>query len=451
MGGTLQIHGEQNRLPWTRLAETLEKSTSGTQLNVQLVDDVSSWRVGDKVVITSTDFDHNQAEVFEISAVRGNVVDLTGAVRFTHFGEVWETIDMRAEVGLLSRNIKISGDIETGKEPCLGELSDCLDAEDDFDFFGGHIMAIEGFKSYSIRGAELYHMGQAEVLGRYPIHFHMAHDTSRGGVPSIISDNSIHDTFSRCITVHGSHNVELRNNVAFNHFGHCFFLEDGGEKNTVIIGNLGLGTKKGELTPGDMRPTTFWITSPLTTLKDNVAAGSDNEKGFGIWFLFPDEPVGPSKGLGFLGLFEAKYTPITAFDNNVAHSNGETGFGLFRRLGENHEVVGCSTYSPRVDPYDTKSDLAQVALTNFVGYKNRKRNVRCRSRAAVMRNFKLADSRVGIEFERNMFGGYQRVVDAVIAGETPNIGNDFKVRVDGVMRTMDRSYPEKVVSGASKR
>ena len=41
------------------------------------------------------------------------------------------------------------------------------------------------------------------------------------------------------------------NNVAHDTFEHCYFLEDGGEKETVFEGNLGLTTRPGFLTPSD--------------------------------------------------------------------------------------------------------------------------------------------------------------------------------------------------------
>ena len=86
--------------------------------------------------------------------------------------------------------------------------------------------------------------------------------------------------------------------------------EDGGEKRTVFDHNLGMGTKKSSLTPSDREPSTFWITSPLTTLTNNAAAGSASKTGVGIWYLFPDKPVGPSAGLGLFAKLEAKSTPI---------------------------------------------------------------------------------------------------------------------------------------------
>ena len=51
-------------------------------------------------------------------------------------------------------------------------------------------------------------------------------------------------------------------------------------------------------------------------------------QGNGIWFVFPWEPVGPSKGLGFMAYGEAMHTPITKFENNVAHSSDSVSVQL---------------------------------------------------------------------------------------------------------------------------
>ena len=81
------------------------------------------------------------------------------------------------------------------------------------------------------------------------------------------------------------------NTVAYNTFGHCYFMEDGGEKNNTFHHNLGLLTKRmtpdlldrNGTIPSDRMPSTFWITSPLSVLTENSAAGSD---GMGIWYIF---------------------------------------------------------------------------------------------------------------------------------------------------------------------
>ena len=90
-------------------------------------------------------------------------------------------------------------------------------------------------------------------------------------------------------------------------------LEDGCEQNTVFDHNLGLGTRRGSLTPSDKQPTTFWFVSPLVEVTNNAAAGSETKDGMGIWFLFPDEPVAHCKGLNIFEKKEAKSTPIPRY------------------------------------------------------------------------------------------------------------------------------------------
>jgi len=39
--------------------------------------------------------------------------------------------------------------------------------------------------------------------------------------------------------------------VGYNTLGHCFFLEDGNERDNVLVHNLGLVTRPGSLLPAD--------------------------------------------------------------------------------------------------------------------------------------------------------------------------------------------------------
>ena len=170
------------------------------------------------------------------------------------------------------------------------------------------------------------------------------------------------------MTVHGSHNVSVIGNVAYDHYGHCYFLEDGGERNTHFLYNLGVGTRKGILTPSDGQATTFWMTSADVKMIGNVAAGSDYAKGVGIWFIIPEKVTGPSAGLKFFSMpKEGKHTPVQEFRDNIVHSNGQAGLGFFKRLGKNHEILGCSTYSPLVNPADDTSEYEPVILENLTG------------------------------------------------------------------------------------
>ena len=45
--------------------------------------------------------------------------------------------------------------------------------------------------------------------------------------------------------------LQVKNNFCLNTLGHGYFLEDGGEKRTVLEGNLGAGQKKATLIPSD--------------------------------------------------------------------------------------------------------------------------------------------------------------------------------------------------------
>ena len=85
----------------------------------------------------------------------------------------------------------------------------------------------------------------------------------------------------------------VEDNVAYEHLGHCYFLEDGVEKDTVLRGNLGLGTRRtsSSTIPSDRDPATFWVTHPSALVTGNTAAGSE---GKGFWFLQARLPTGAS-------------------------------------------------------------------------------------------------------------------------------------------------------------
>ena len=58
-----------------------------------------------------------------------------GKPRYLHVGEEIDGVDMRAEVGLLSRNIVVMGETEAKCYPYSHHVCDFFD----FDTFGGHI------------------------------------------------------------------------------------------------------------------------------------------------------------------------------------------------------------------------------------------------------------------------------------------------------------------------
>ena len=215
-GGTLNLHGDRTNT-WTKLASTAEAGSNSIE-----VLNAAHWRVGDD--------DRAGLDGFRSPAGRaahhlppssGNTITLDKKLDYMHFGKITFDVDERGEVGLLTRNIKIQAS---------------ADAEQ--SFFGGHVMAMVGSKMF-VEGVEFNRMGQNLTLARYPIHWHLIGDAQG----QYIKNSAIHDTYNRCVTVHGTNFVHVENNVTYNTVGHCFFLEDGIEHGNEFIKNLAIQTK----------------------------------------------------------------------------------------------------------------------------------------------------------------------------------------------------------------
>ena len=428
-GGTLNLHGNITNT-WTRLAETAEKgSTTIKVLNAE------QWQVGDEIVLASTDYNPRQAETRHITAISGNTITLDQPLAYMHFGEITYGVDERGEVGLLTRNIKVQASEDAAES-----------------YFGGHIMAMITSKMY-VEGVELNRMGQHMELARYPIHWHLV---GEGGKGQYLRNAAIHDTFNRCVTVHGTNDLQIENNVTYNTVGHCFFMEDGIETGNAFVKNLAIQTKchptmecvpnnlaaNGEidaenrrelrdisfsgrhtLLPSDNTVSSYWITNPDNSYIDNVAAGSDST---GFWFSIPMHPNG-----AFLGTDDSlntwpRRTPLRAFRGNVAHSNFD-GFMIDRHIDEDN-TFGLASWplQPLADPDDLESEVMETHFENLTAWKNRNGGLWGRGDLYVYSNMTLADNAIGMTQAAGDIGSLpfsSRLIDGLVVGETDNIGN----------------------------
>lgn len=419
LGGTLDLHGDREN-SWTKLARTAKAGSSKIE-----VLDASSWRVGDEIVLASTDFNPRQAERRHIAAIKGNSLTLDKPLEYMHFGEITFGVDERGEVGLLTRNIRIRASDDAEKT-----------------YFGGHIMAMAGSKMY-VSGIELDRMGQHMHLARYPIHWHLIGE----GEGQYIRNSAIHDTFSRCVTVHGTNNLRVENNVTFNTVGHCFFMEDGIETGNQFVRNLGIQTMchptlpceptnltlahqttagqkaKHILIPSDNTVSTFWITNPDNIYRDNVAAGSDQ---IGFWMAFPQHPTGQFEGTEISKNTWPGRTKLREFSGNTAHSNFD-GFMLDRGPGPDGKFgIAGPNLVAYANPADTSSGVVVSVFDNFTGYKNRNGAIWGRGEYHLYTNLKLADNAIGFTHATAVPGVApytSRVVDSLFVGESANIGN----------------------------
>ena len=423
-GGSIHVHGP-DRVDWTQLNATAAKNAT----SITLADPVD-WLPGEEIVIASTDFDAHQAEKRTIATVSpdGRTVTFATPLLWMHFGTVQTysnntrsfTLDERAEVGLLSRRVKIQGD-----------------AESETAGFGGHIMAMQcncgptPGKGW-IEGAELFRMGQKGLVGRYPWHWHHVGDATG----QFIRGCGIHRSFNRAVTVHNTDNALVQDNVAYDHIGHGFFLEDGGEVGNTFHHNLGLLTRMpaaGEEVRAHDRvfdgedpaeggestgafalvklPSTFWITNPANHFIDNAAAGSD---GSGFWMVALAAPVGSYSGPAMIPGRMAMGT----FSGNSAHSNSFSNLAIDGGIDPvTHDLNG-GHYHPRQTPSNFSSPIVIPEITGFTGYKSRDRCLWFRADSMNIRNSALADN------SRATFFAYNQVMhDSLIVGQSANTGN----------------------------
>ena len=52
------------------------------------VQDPVDWRVGEEIVVASTNFDHNEAERRKITAISGRTITVDAPFKFLHFAGV---------------------------------------------------------------------------------------------------------------------------------------------------------------------------------------------------------------------------------------------------------------------------------------------------------------------------------------------------------------------------
>ncbi|KAL8565391.1 hypothetical protein ACOMHN_029086 [Nucella lapillus] len=395
---------------------------------IKLKDDVSSWKVGDEIVVSSSDYDWRQAETKKIvkcPTCQPDEVRVEGGFKFMHYGKITFGVDERAEVGLLSRSVVVEGEVE---ERCYSrnKVEESLCDKFGEDTYGGHILAELGTAAHHVQQVELFHLGQQGILGSYPLHFHLM--ASSPG--QSMRNNSAHRSFQRCYTIHMTDDTEVSDNVCYDHLGHGIFLEDSAEQNNVIRGNLILGTRHGTTLMSDMKPgwcyphppeicdglASFWITHPNNVFEDNVAAGSDNA---GFYFVYADFPVGLAAPVhanpnypNRIERFQTRYTPVKRFVNNAAHSNERFGVIMGGRVStaENFEGV------------DAPENAILTESNNFLDPRipNKANGERT---SQVLEGF--ADAPVGFAASTSVEGTSVKVYDSVFIGETRNKGQPF--------------------------
>jgi hypothetical protein len=339
-GSLISLHGLEVR-SWSRLASN---AMAGEDVIVMVADDVDGWRVGDSVVVVNSDFydlvgsnedmnerrdiiaidrlDNDEGDAGDAGPARARI-RLDKPLKTSHYGGTGpvtigsigggggRVADMRSEVALISRNIRIRG-----ADPV---------AEGRDGGYGGHVVMHPGAKAMALEFVEIGpFMGQAGRLGRYPVHFHRVKNV---GPETYVRGCSIHSTFQRSITIHDTQGLHITDTVTYLARGHAIFLEDGTEINNVIRGNLVVGTRPQRVQ--DLRedhhddlPSAFWITNFNNEIENNIAAGTSN--GVGFW-----AKLNSHSEAELLSHPQAVASGIGSFKGNVAHSNHFSGLWIW--------------------------------------------------------------------------------------------------------------------------
>ncbi|ORY52977.1 hypothetical protein BCR33DRAFT_761302 [Rhizoclosmatium globosum] len=364
-GGTLDIHGVTYAPTWTRLAATALKGEKQI-----LIQDIVNWEVGQTILITTTatkdSRDFNQNDVAVISSIglasgigpAVSLITLAAPLLYNHYGGP----EYQAEVGLLSRRIVVKGDdqnsnLTTTQAVCVGDAQSqvstwpCGAPQG----YGGHIIVI-GTAIGRASGLELFQMGQTNVMGRYPYHIHQA---GQNGINSYLKSSSIHQSFFRCMSVHGSHNVTISNNVAYDITANCFYIEDGIEEDNTFSYNLAAHI---HFLGAPTKPSNFWSQGLDTVMQDPVNLIVPTDVSAACFYITnPKNSLSETQPAEVGWILVPYARPLKQFEGNSAHSTGfwwGNAAGVYMGVSSKQKLMDY-----KLNPGRVVSALAQTCST----------------------------------------------------------------------------------------
>lgn len=380
---------------WRRLDGTL--LPDGRTLRL---DRAVDWSGGDQIVVTTTDYlpDHSEQLTIDYVEDDGRTIHVVEPFQYIHNGQAYDLTGLpdrlgikqrkpqaetRAAVALLSRSIRIlSAGERVGETFPSAQPEDWVPSTEEPGtehpyYFGGHVVVRQGVKAFQMQGVELYQMGQGGRMGHYPIHFHLTRETPPD---TFVKDSSIHDSMTRWITLHGTHDVTLARNVGFKSIGHGYYIEDGTEINNRFYSNIGIFARAAidnddnpRKVPGiiawtgnlevnndaihhsDYRyPAVFWMTNTWNDFQYNMAVGAG---ACGVCFWPIPAVAGPTSAAqqwtSYASLQlrsdHAGTTPIKSFKGNFCSTAMHSYIGT-ADLSQCNGVGRSEPNDPRLEP-----------------------------------------------------------------------------------------------------
>lgn len=383
-GGSLVLVGATPSLTKTKLNAHAQAGAT----NFTLADPVS-WRAGDQIAISTTDFWMvGETEVLTLASdtagaasmstvealdtfrwgrlqfpidqpVNGSAISLSQGAFTPASPETFTVLDERAEVVNLSRNIVIQG---------------ADDADWNNSGFGVHVMVMGLASTAQLEGVEFRRCGQRQAMGRYPFHWHMlsyaGNGDYRGDAPSgahYVRRSSIHGSSNRAVTIHGTCGVVVHDTYAVGIEGHAFFFEDGPERRNEVTQCVAMKVRRPAepIKQHDGSPSGFWNVNPDNTIQFNSASDSE---GVGFDNSFAHECFGLSRNVDM----NPNDLGLGVFDDNVGHGCRLFGIRTSKPVVDEQGDTTVQYYQHNAGPAVFRRNV--VWKNSQGGYRNRVRN-----------------------------------------------------------------------------
>ena len=194
--GKVEFYGESRGVNMARLLVPCK--TGDTEIYVE---GDPGWSIGDDIYLAPTAMQNHHSEYRQITDILGSKITLNEPLTYYHYGEGASTadefngIDMRGEVLLLSRNIRIEGE--------------------DKDGWGGQVLGTDMFESDGT-----WRKGQI-IMDQVQVYNCSQKDTYYGAIRfeghiaghSRISNSAVHNGLGMGVVILNGNNVELVNNA----------------------------------------------------------------------------------------------------------------------------------------------------------------------------------------------------------------------------------------------
>ena len=237
--GNMTMYGKPVDVKLTKLAAPAAAGAT----TITVTDTPSDWKAGDQLGIAPSGRDWQQRDAVTIASISGSTVTLNEALQFDHYGAASidasesGTIDIRAEVVHLTRNIKIVGVNQDrwGAHVVTAHNKDSL-------FVNGKLTSVLRRGWAIIDHVEFKNCSQYDT-DKAAVRFADISGLSSNDVRSKVTNSAIHDGLGIGIMVTSAQDVTVEGNIVwFQHIGGIWMKKS---SNTKIINNIvaGMGTR----------------------------------------------------------------------------------------------------------------------------------------------------------------------------------------------------------------